>query len=95
MPVRAGGSTAAVIIGETAGLFISAGIAAWSAISHDRDKPKIESQLRESLEAGLEQMWQVLMEDPELGVMYPVNRMSQDLENALFVAYEPPPMVPF
>ena len=95
LPVRGGGSAAAMIVGEAIGLIISAGVAAWSALAHEQEKPEIESQLRQALEAGMEKMWHILMEDPELGVLYPVRRMSTQLEAALFPAIGPEPGLPF
>jgi len=95
LPVRAGGGTVAMVVGEALGLFISAGITAWSAISHDQERPEIESRLREALDAGLDDMWQTLMQDPELGVLFPVNHMRQQIETGLFPADEPEPVMPF
>ncbi len=95
LPVRAGGSAAALLVGETLGLFISAGVAAWSINAHEQKKPEIESQLRHALDAGLDSMWERLMKDPKLGVMFPVNRMHQQIETSLFPVYESEVPVPF
>lgn len=95
LPVRAGGGAAATVVGEALGLFISAGMAAWSAIKHDQEKPVMESQLKEVLEVGLKDVWQILMEDPELGVLFPVNHMTQQIETELFPAHTPYPLMPF
>lgn len=95
LPVRAGGGVAATVIGEALGLFVSAGVAAWSANRHDQQKPAIESQLKEVLEAGLNDVWKILMEDPDLGVLFPVNHMTQQVETGLFPPGEPYPMAPF
>jgi hypothetical protein len=89
LPVRAGGGAAATLVGEALGLFISVGVAAWTAAAHEEEKPEIESQLKGALDAALEDMWRSLMEDPELGVLYPVNHMSRQIENGLFAAQEP------
>jgi hypothetical protein len=95
LPVRAGGSTVAMVVGEVVGLFISAGVAAWSAISHNRDKPEIESQLRQALDTGLNDMWQILMENPQLGVLAPVNHMNRAIEMCLFPSRMHDPTLPF
>lgn len=89
LPVRAGGGAVAAVIGETLGLIVSAAVAAWSAVSHDQQKPEIESQLREALRDGLDQMWETLMDDPELGVLYPIDHMSDQIESSLFAVKEP------
>ena len=95
LPVRAGGSAVAMVVGEVVGLFVSAGVAAWSAISHNQDKPEIESQLRQALDIGLNDMWQILMENPQLGVLSPVNHMNQAIEMWLFPARMRDPTLPF
>lgn len=95
LPVRAGGGAAATVIGEALGLIVTAAVAAWSAVSHDQQKPEIESQLRAALNDGLEQMWEILMEDPALGVLYPVNHMSGQIEAGLFAVSEPEADPPF
>jgi len=82
-------------VGEVVGLFVSAGVAAWSAISHNQDKPEIESQLRQALDVGLNDMWQILMENPPLGVLSPVNHMNQEIEMCLFPARMHDPTLPF
>jgi hypothetical protein len=95
LPVRAGGSAVALLVGESLGLFISAGVTAWSINSHDQKKPGIELQLRQALNAGLDDMWERLMKNPRLGVMFAVNHMSQQIETGLFPLREPDALLPF
>lgn len=95
IPVRAGGSAAALLAGETLGLFISAGVVAWSINSHEQEKPEIESQLRSALDSGLDQMWERLMKDPELGVLFPINHMRRQIETSLFPVGKPEILMPF
>jgi len=95
LPVRAGGGAAATLVGEALGLFISVGVAAWTAAAHEQEKPEIESQLKDALDAALEDMWRSLMEDPDLGVLYPVNHMSRQIETGLFATQQPDLEVPF
>ena len=40
-------------------------------------------------------MWKTLMENPELGVLSPVNHMIEQIEMGLFPVYETEPAVPF
>ena len=95
LPVRAGGGAAATFVGEALGLFISVGIAAWTAAAHDQEKPEIESQLQGALDAALEDMWLSLTEDAEVGVLYPVNHMSRQIEAGLFPHHGPALEAPF
>lgn len=95
LPVRAGGGVVALAVGESLGLIISAGVTAWSINAHEQKKPEIASQLRQALDVGLHEMWERLMKDPKLGVMFPVNHMYQQIETRLFPAYEPEVEMPF
>ena len=95
LPVRAGGSAAALLAGEALGLFISAGVVAWSMNSHEQEKPEIESRLRSALDIGLDQMWDRLMKDPGVGVLFPVNHMRRQIETSLFPARKPGILMPF
>lgn len=95
LPLRAGGSAAALLAGEALGLFISAGVVAWSMNSHEQEKPEIELQLRSALDSGLGQIWERLMEDPGSGVLFPVNHMQRQIETSLFPAATPGISMPF
>ena len=95
LPVHAGGGAAATVVGEALGLFISIGLATWSAVTHDQEKPALESSLKEALDAGLQDMWHKLMEDPKRGVLYPVRHMNGQVESGLFTVGEPDVVVPF
>jgi hypothetical protein len=95
MPVRASGGAAAIVVGEALGLFVSGAVLAWSAASHDQQIPEIESLLRTALNDGLDQMWKILMEDPEMGVLYPVNHMHEQIEVSLFPVSGLEPNLPF
>ena len=84
LSLRAGGAAASMVLGPSLGLIFSAGITAFSISSHEQEKPEIERQLRQALEAGLKSLWQRLMEDPVLGVLLPINHMSSQIEILLF-----------
>ena len=94
LPLRAGGGAAALVVGQAIGLIISAGVAAWSIHVHEKNKPEIESHLRLALNTGLNEMWKRLMEDPKLGILFPVNHMRQQIDMKLFPAYEPEVEIP-
>ena len=53
------------------------------AMAHEKDKPALEAQLRENLEAALDEMWQGLMEDTATGVMAPVYHICGQIERSL------------
>jgi hypothetical protein len=68
------------------GLVISAGSPAYGVIEHEHDKPALESQLRENLDAALDLIWQDLVEDPRGGVDGLMHRMSVLQLNETFTA---------
>ncbi|MDX2458332.1 MAG: hypothetical protein QNL87_12575 [Gammaproteobacteria bacterium] len=92
--LRGGATAASSIAGGFWGVLISAGAAAWGAVEHDHDKPELEAQLRENLDAALDVMWQDLMEDQQGGVTAVVHHMCTQIESAVF---RPPqtPLIPY
>jgi hypothetical protein len=52
-------------------------------MEHEQEKPGIEAQLRENLDAALEVMWQDLMEDRRGGVTAVMHHMSEQIESAV------------
>lgn len=82
LALRGGATAASSLVGGFWGLLISAGSAVWSVMEHDQDKPQMEVQLRENMDAALEVMWQNLVEDPRGGVTAVVNHISAQIEYA-------------
>jgi hypothetical protein len=78
-----GASAAAAAVGGVAGVVISLGAAGFGAIRHEQERPEMEAQLRESLDAALDDLWHSLMEDPATGVMAGVHHLSEQLEGRL------------
>jgi len=74
-------ATASTLVGGYWGIAISAGSAAYAAVEYDHEKPAIEAQLRENLDAALNLMWQELVEDPRGGVTALVHHMSTQIED--------------
>lgn len=90
LAVRGGAAAASTIVSGVWGVLISVGAGVWGALEHDQEKPMIEAQLRENLDAALEVMWQELVEDPQGGVAAVVHHINRHIENAL----TPPPQTP-
>jgi len=78
-----GASAAAAAVGGGAGVIISFGAAGFGAIAHEKERPKMEAQLRESLALVLDDMWLDLVEDPATGVMAEVYYLSEQIEGSL------------
>jgi hypothetical protein len=83
MALRGGATTASTIVGGFWGLVISAGSAAYGFMEHENDKPAMEAQLRENLDAALDLIWQDLVEDQRGGIAALMYRMSTQIEDAV------------
>ena len=83
LATRGGAGVAAAAVGGVAGVIISLGAAGYGVIAHENERPNMESQLRETLNPVLDDMWVSLMEDPATGVMAGVNHISQQIEGSL------------
>jgi len=81
--LSAGTATASTVVGGYWGIAISAGSAAYAAVEHDHEKPAMEAQLRENLDAALDLMWQELVEDPIGGITALVHHISTQIEDAV------------
>ena len=88
--VRGGAAAAAAAVGGPAGILISIGAFGWGAYMHERDKPALEAQLRDSLDDALQEMWRYMAEDPRTGVTAPVRHMSARIERGVSVPYAAP-----
>lgn len=78
-----GASAAAAAVGGIPGILISLGATGLSVIAHEKERPEMERQVRESLDAALDRLWQILWEDPATGVMAGVHYLSEEIEASL------------
>ncbi len=85
-----GASAAAAAVGGVAGVVISLGAAGFGAIAHANERPQMEAQLRESLNAALDDRWHSLMEDHATGVMAGVYYLSEQIEGSVAKALAQP-----
>lgn len=83
MALRGGTTTASTLVGGFWGVVISAGSAAWAVTEHEHDKPAMEAQLRESLDAALDLIWHDLVEDQRGGITALLHHMSTRIEQAV------------
>ena len=90
LATRGGASVAAAAVGGVAGVIISLGATGYGVIAHENERPKMETQLRETLNSVLDDMWVSLMEDPATGVMAGVNHISLQIEGSLAKALTQP-----
>ena len=85
-----GASAAAAVVGGVAGVMISLGAAGYGAAKHEKDRPKMEAQLRKNLNAALDDMYRELLEDRARGVMAGVYSISGQIEGSLAKTFTQP-----
>ena len=83
LAISGGASAASAVVGGVAGIVISMGAAGFGAIAHESERPEMEAEIRESLNAALGEMWQSLMENPTTGVMAGVYYLSEQIAESL------------
>lgn len=71
---------AAAVFRGVASIMISAGSAAFGAITHEQERTELEAQLRENLGAALDEMSLALLEDRATGVMAGAHYLSGQVE---------------
>lgn len=80
LTVSGGAGVAAAMFGGVAGMVISLGSAGFGAATYDQERPKMEAQLRQNLNAAIDDMWYRLMNDPATGVMAGVYYISRQIK---------------
>lgn len=90
--IAAGGATsvAAAAVGGVAGFAISAVAIGVGAIEHASDEPEMAAQVRESFNAAADEMWRVLHEDADVGVLAGVAHVSAQIEDGVAMAVAQP-----
>lgn len=78
-----GAGAAAAIFGGIAGMMITLGAAGISAIAHESGRPAMEAQLRDNLEAAVDEMSRSLLEDARSGVLAGVYHIAGQVEERL------------
>jgi hypothetical protein len=97
LALSGGASAAAAVLGGIAGIVVSLGAVGITAAEYERERPKMEAQLRENLNAALDDICASLIEDPMKGVMagvhYIAGRIEQNLARTVSqpVKVEPAP----
>jgi hypothetical protein len=85
-----GASAAAAVVGGIPGILISLGATGFGVIAHEKARPEMEKQVRESLNAALDGLWHILMEDPATGVMAGVHYLSAEIEASFPTTFAEP-----
>lgn len=83
LAITGGTSAVTTLIGGVAGTVISIGAAGVGVMLHEAKREGIEAHLRETLNASMEDMWQILMEDSRTGVTAGIYYLSDQIEKSL------------
>jgi hypothetical protein len=81
LAISGGTSAASGLVGGIAGAVISLGAAGFGAVFHESERKLIETQLRETLNDSLDDMWHLLMNDPNTGVMAGIYLVAAQIES--------------
>lgn len=82
LAVGSGAGAAATLIGGVAGTVLSLGAAGIGVMLHEAERAGIESQLRGTLDAAVDDMWHSLMDHPKSGVMAGIYYLSDQIEQS-------------
>ena len=75
-------SAASTLLGGVAGTVISLGAAGFGLMLHEARRGDIEKQLRETLNAAMDDMWQILVEDTNTGVMAGIYYLADEIDQS-------------
>lgn len=80
LAISGGASAISALVGGVAGSVISLGAASVGIMLHESRRATTEALLRESLAAGVDDIWHSLMDDPFSGVMAGINYLSDQID---------------
>lgn len=83
MTARSAAGAVAAAVGRVAGLVISLGASGVSAMVREHQRPDVEAQLRQTLNAAFDGIWLKLMRDPDSGVLAGVWYLSAQIDQRL------------
>lgn len=83
LAISGGASAASALVRGAAGSVISLGAAALGAIWHQGKRQDIEIALRETLDAAMEDMWTILMDDPDSSVSAGIYHIFEQIDGSL------------
>lgn len=80
LAIGGGTSAASALVGGVAGTVISLGAAGVGVMLHEAKRGEIETQLRATLSAAMDDMWHILMEDRKTRVTAGIDYLSDQIE---------------
>jgi hypothetical protein len=83
LAISGGTGAAATLIGGVAGTMLSVGAAGIGVMLHEAKRGEIEAHLRETLNASMDDMWHILMENRDQGVTAGIYYFSGQIEKCI------------
>ncbi|MBF7731716.1 hypothetical protein [Pseudomonas sp. N040] len=83
LATRSIASSVSAVVGRVAATVLSLGVAGFSAVSRENERPEMEAQLRKSLNAAFDENWLEWMRNPVSGVLAGVYYISAQVEGSL------------
>lgn len=83
LTTRSVASSISAVLGRIAGAVLSLGVAGFSAIASENERPAMEAQLRKNLNAAFDEKWLDLLRNPDSGVLAGVYYLSGQIEAGL------------
>lgn len=85
--VGSGAGAAAGLIGGRAGTVLSVGAAGLGVILHEAQRQGIETQLRATLNAAVDDMWHSLMDNPKSGALAGIYYLSEQIDSGCLATF--------
>lgn len=80
LAISGGSGAVSALVGGVAGSLISLGAAGIGLALHESERQEIERQLREILQVSMDDMWRILVDDPQTGVTAGVHYLVGRIE---------------
>lgn len=94
LAISGGTSAASALVGGMAGTVISLGAAGIGVILHEPGRREIEAELREILNASMEDIWRIVMEERSTGVTAGIYYLSDQIEKSIVLQTFTQPVAP-
>lgn len=94
LAVSGGTSAASALVGGMAGAVISLGAAGIGVIMHEPGRREIEAELRDILNASMDDIWRIVMEERSTGVTAGIYYLSDQIEKSLVLQSFTQPVAP-
>lgn len=89
LAISGGTSAASALVGGVAGTVLSIGAAGIGVLLHEAGRAEIEKELRATLNSSMDDMWHILVDDPNTGVTAGIRYLAGRIEKHPTRTYSP------